>query len=81
MNHETKPHSCPRCGNVIENQRSVTNPRPPQPGDFTVCRQCLGVLRFGDSELERAELSEAPPKVRDALGGVIAAAKQKRGLA
>jgi hypothetical protein len=81
--HPSNPeHSkCPECGNELEGQRSLTAKRPPRPGDYTVCAACLVPLQFGDRELVAVDLAQAPSKIRDALGGVIAAAKAQRGLA
>lgn len=40
---------CPLCGHTLDAASSVTNPdERPDPGDFSVCIGCAGVLRFDD---------------------------------
>lgn len=61
---------CPKCGHLVGNIRGATESaqsRPPQPGDYIICRSCDAALRFKTADMELVELDEAPEHIQAAL--------------
>jgi hypothetical protein len=60
---------CPQCFKLLNAVDAVgeseETPKPPEPGDFTVCIACFSVLRFDDNmHLVSSSLSEVPIEIR-----------------
>lgn len=68
---KVKPYQCPDCQNVVDAASSIDGQKlTPRVGDFTVCALCGAVLRYGETDFERADpdaLKELPQDQRQAI--------------
>lgn len=72
---ETKQTHCPHCGapiNCAGFHPLEPHPRPPQPGDLTICLACAGVCIFTDDLDIRAatKSDDVPVEALDAQADV-----------
>ncbi len=59
---------CPTCGYTSDSATALEDGKRPKVGDFTVCINCAGVMRFGsDLQLVPSSSLEAGP----VLGGYL----------
>jgi len=56
---------CPFCFTVLDAASGLGHENYPQPGDFTICIKCAGVLRFReDMSIEPSSLESIPTHSR-----------------
>ena len=64
--HRMTECKCPKCGKTLDAASSIEYATPPDPGDISVCIDCLTILRFTKDlsllELTEAEISRLDPK-------------------
>jgi len=70
---------CPYCFTVLDAATNLDSKEPPRAGDFTVCIECCGLLRFGeDMSINTGDLMEIPPHSRMYFAKVIRLCKEYR---
>jgi hypothetical protein len=71
------PAFCPFCFKMLDATTSLGSEEVPQPGDFTVCIACCGVLRFTDDmSLLPSSLLEIPTHSRLEFAKAVQACKE-----
>lgn len=70
---------CPFCFWQLDAATNMEGPDAPQPGDFTVCIECAGVLQYGpDMQLLASSLLEVPMHSRLSFAKVVQTIKTLR---
>lgn len=73
--HDKNP--CPSCGANLDASSAVdSKPRPPEPGDFSICAYCGDILVYdAQTRLRSAELNDLLTIPEDVRDGIYAAQK------
>ncbi|HEV8502965.1 MAG TPA: hypothetical protein VGR63_15425, partial [Casimicrobiaceae bacterium] len=76
------PSMCPRCGRLADGAMEMGGDRPPQPGDLTVCINCVGVSSY-DARLQlvRVDAPELAAMEREQPGLAQRIRKAQREIA
>lgn len=72
----TTPQLCPICGYTLEGHTNTSGSGGPEPGDFTICMACAGILRYDVGlKVYAITLDEVPEECRAQVEKVVDATK------
>jgi len=74
------PVRCPRCGRELDGALNVEGDDAPDPGDFTVCFGCEGVLRWTET-LELEACDHVPEPYRAQLELAVELLRRAKAMA